>query len=127
MASDSLVRREGSAYDPCCHGVPLLLKHRRSLLRPDKEADVSSVAMRESRIERRQCEKCRERKARFRYRGEVRADRDHTLCFECFRSERDRRRARLLRDGPWLVAMAIASADRRSQSMNSADAGCRAS
>jgi len=38
------------------------------------------------------CAACRERKARFRYRGEVRADRDHTLCFECYRAQRNRRR-----------------------------------
>ena len=40
------------------------------------------------------CEACRERKARFQYRGVVKADRAHTLCFACFRSERDRVRAR---------------------------------
>ena len=40
------------------------------------------------------CTACRERKARFRYRGEVRADRDHTLCFECYRAEINRARAR---------------------------------
>jgi hypothetical protein len=42
------------------------------------------------------CTACQERKARFRYRGEVRADRDHTLCFECYRSEVNRARARRL-------------------------------
>ena len=42
------------------------------------------------------CQSCRERKARFRFRGHVRSDRDHTLCFECFGSERERQRARLL-------------------------------
>jgi hypothetical protein len=42
------------------------------------------------------CAACEERKARFRYRGEVRADRDHTLCFECFRGEINRLRARRL-------------------------------
>ena len=42
------------------------------------------------------CEGCRERKARFQYRGVVKADRGHTLCFACFRSERDRLRARAL-------------------------------
>ena len=46
------------------------------------------------------CQSCRERKARFAYRGVVRADRDHTLCFERFRSERDRRRARTLAAAP---------------------------
>lgn len=44
------------------------------------------------------CAACRERKARFRYRGEVRADRDHTLCFECYRGEINRARARRLRE-----------------------------
>jgi hypothetical protein len=44
------------------------------------------------------CQRCRDRKARFQYRGEVRADRDHTLCFECYRSERERRRAHVLAD-----------------------------
>lgn len=44
------------------------------------------------------CQRCRDRKARFQYRGEVRADRDHTLCFECYRSERERRRAQVLVD-----------------------------
>jgi len=46
------------------------------------------------------CERCRERKARFSHRGIVRADRTHTLCFACFRSERDRMRARLLASVP---------------------------
>jgi hypothetical protein len=44
------------------------------------------------------CAACRDRKARFRYRGEVRADRDHTLCFECYRGEINRARARRLRE-----------------------------
>ena len=57
---------------------------------------MSRAAQAESKQFRRQCEFCRERKARFRYRGVVKADRDHTLCFECYRSERDSRRARLL-------------------------------
>jgi hypothetical protein len=42
---------------------------------------------------RKLCQGCHERKARFQYRGIVRADRDHTLCFECYRSERDRQRS----------------------------------
>lgn len=40
------------------------------------------------------CAACEQRKARFRYRGRVRADRDHTLCFECYRGEINRARAR---------------------------------
>jgi hypothetical protein len=46
------------------------------------------------------CERCRERKARFSHGGVVKADRSHTLCFACFRSERDRLRARLLAETP---------------------------
>jgi hypothetical protein len=42
------------------------------------------------------CRSCAQRKARFRVHGVVKADRDHTLCFECFRAERDRRRAQTL-------------------------------
>jgi hypothetical protein len=42
------------------------------------------------------CVTCQGRKARFKYRGEVRADRDHTLCFECYRGESNRARARRL-------------------------------
>lgn len=46
------------------------------------------------------CAACRERKARFAYRGEVRADRDHTLCFECYRGEINRARARRMTEQP---------------------------
>jgi len=46
------------------------------------------------------CQRCAGRKARFRYRGVVRADRNHTLCFQCFRSERERLRSRLLAEIP---------------------------
>jgi hypothetical protein len=42
------------------------------------------------------CAACRARKARFRYRGRVRADRDHTLCFECYRGQLNRARAHQL-------------------------------
>jgi hypothetical protein len=57
---------------------------------------VPMTATHHSREARKLCERCWQRKARFQYHGVVRADRHHTLCFECFRSERDRRRARLL-------------------------------
>ena len=42
------------------------------------------------------CAACQERKAKFKYRRQVRADRDHTLCFECYRAEINRTRARRL-------------------------------
>jgi hypothetical protein len=38
------------------------------------------------RVRLRICLECRQRRARFRFRGIVRADRDHTLCFRCYRS-----------------------------------------
>ena len=44
------------------------------------------------------CRGCSIRRARFRRRGEVRADKDHDLCFRCFRGARERLRARLLRE-----------------------------
>lgn len=56
---------------------------------------MSLTAAHASKGFRRTCEACRGRKARFQYRGVVAADRDHTLCFECYRAERDRLRARL--------------------------------
>jgi len=56
---------------------------------------MSLAAAREMKRNRHACQSCRHRKARFSYRGSVRADRDHTLCFECYRSERERQRALL--------------------------------
>ena len=43
------------------------------------------------------CADCRERKARFEYRGHIRADRTHVLCFQCFRAQREQIRARQLK------------------------------
>jgi hypothetical protein len=40
------------------------------------------------------CLACGERRPLFYYRGVVKADRDHTLCFECYRAEVNRLRAR---------------------------------
>ena len=54
---------------------------------------MSAAGAHDSKQVRKLCQKCRDRRARFRYRGAVRADRDHTLCFACYRSERDRLRA----------------------------------
>ncbi len=42
------------------------------------------------------CAGCKEQPARFQFRGRVRADRDHNLCFRCFRAEVNRLRARRL-------------------------------
>ena len=44
-------------------------------------------------VSRHLCLGCRSQRARFRYRGRVRADRDHTLCFRCYRSMCNRLRA----------------------------------
>lgn len=57
---------------------------------------MSRTAIHESKQSGQLCQRCHNRKARFQYRGAVRADRDHTLCFECYRSERERRRAQML-------------------------------
>jgi hypothetical protein len=70
---------------------------------------MSSKAAHESGAVRRLCQACRERKALFRFRGRVRADRDHTLCFQCFRAERDRRRAAWLAAVPRPTVMAARS------------------
>ena len=53
------------------------------------------------------CQACGERRPRFSYRGVVKADRHHTLCFECYRAERNRLRARvpLGADHPPVIAM----------------------
>jgi hypothetical protein len=51
------------------------------------------TARHENRKARQICDRCHNRKARFQYRGHVRADRDHPLCFECYRSEHNRQRA----------------------------------
>jgi len=42
------------------------------------------------------CLGCGARRALFSYRGTVKADRDHNLCFECYRAEVNRLRARRL-------------------------------
>lgn len=55
-----------------------------------------AAARRLQRHQRHTCRACQKQRARFRYRGEVRADRDHTLCFRCFRAEVNRQRARRL-------------------------------
>jgi hypothetical protein len=47
-------------------------------------------------LPRHTCRLCEAHPARFRYRGEVRADRDHELCFRCFRATINRLRARAL-------------------------------
>jgi hypothetical protein len=47
------------------------------------------------------CVECGERRALFYYRGEVKADRDHNLCFECYRAEVNRLRSRRLAAAGW--------------------------
>ena len=54
---------------------------------------MSAEAFENLKDHRNLCQSCQDRKARFADRGRVTADRDHTLCFECYRAERDRRRA----------------------------------
>jgi hypothetical protein len=48
------------------------------------------------------CRQCGRRHARFAYRGVVKWDRSHELCFRCFRSLVDAQKARrLVRAGAW--------------------------
>jgi hypothetical protein len=72
---------------------------------------MSLSATHESKVLRKHCQSCHARKARFQYRGRVRADRDHTLCFECFRSERERKPRPLSGrgGGPRAIAGAVGS------------------
>jgi uncharacterized protein involved in tolerance to divalent cations len=44
----------------------------------------------------RTCACCSEIQALFRYRGVVKADREHNLCFRCYRAEVNRQRQRVL-------------------------------
>jgi hypothetical protein len=55
----------------------------------------AKLTARWSRGSRHVCAGCHQRKARFRYRGMVKADRHHTLCFECFRAAANRLRSRV--------------------------------
>lgn len=53
-----------------------------------------SASRRLRRVPRHTCRACQEHPAKFRFRGEVRADRDHELCFQCFRAVINSVRAR---------------------------------
>jgi hypothetical protein len=46
------------------------------------------------------CRECESRRALFRYRGIVKWDRYHTLCFQCYRRHVDRLRATALLSTP---------------------------
>ena len=52
------------------------------------------------------CQTCGERRAQYIRHGIVKADRTHTLCFECFRAERNRVSARGLAGDGWLGPLA---------------------
>ena len=69
----------------------------------------SSEGHRRSRRLKHLCAACQERKAKFRFRGEVRADRDHTLCFACYRAQVSRTRARLMSDADILGRQPLVS------------------
>lgn len=55
-----------------------------------------STCRRLRRLPRHTCRGCAAHPARFQYRGEVRADRDHELCFRCFRAVSNQRRTKAL-------------------------------
>lgn len=54
-----------------------------------REESTVSNAPDHGRRAHRLCVACGTRPARFQYRGVVKADRDHTLCFQCYRSTVD--------------------------------------
>jgi hypothetical protein len=54
----------------------------------------------------RPCQTCGDRRAQYIRHGVVKADRTRTLCFECFRAERNRFRARRLAGNVWLAPLA---------------------
>jgi len=68
---------------------------------------MSWAAAHQSKSVRKVCHRCRARKARFQYRGVVKSDREHVLCFECYRSEVNRLRARRLRSGPIRISFSL--------------------
>lgn len=51
------------------------------------------------------CLGCGRRRPLFRYHNVVKADADHTLCFQCFRALNERVRAARLAFGTWLPAL----------------------
>jgi hypothetical protein len=48
--------------------------------------------MKHTRKSRRSCQLCQQRPAKFAYRGHVKRDRQHVLCFACFRALTDSHR-----------------------------------
>ena len=68
---------------------------------------MSWAAAHQSKSVRKICRRCRARKARFRYRGIVKSDREHVLCFECYRSEVNRLRARRLTSGARRISFSL--------------------
>jgi hypothetical protein len=71
----------------------------------------------EIRLLRKACVDCHGRRAHFQYAGRVKWDRQHNLCFQCFRSVRNRARSVMLasdRDsdfGPAFPIALVASAE----------------
>ena len=53
------------------------------------------------REDRHLCASCLDRRAKYQYRGHVRADRQHVLCFQCYRAARERLRAQQLSKLPF--------------------------
>ena len=76
-----------------------------------------AAARRLRRHERHACLECHAHRARFQHGGQVRADRDHTLCFRCFRAQVERARARRLQEvtRPAPLRMELAQALKRAR------------
>lgn len=54
--------------------------------------------MKFAKDQKKSCSQCSEHRAMFRFKGRVRRDADHTMCFECFRSLCDSTSARRMAD-----------------------------
>jgi hypothetical protein len=54
---------------------------------------MSAKTVIQLRLSRQTCRECGERPARFSFHGIVKRDPQHDLCFQCFRSANERRRA----------------------------------
>ena len=58
--------------------------------KPEFENLPHTIHRRRDKLARKFCAACHKRRSLFRYRGKVRFDSDHNLCFRCYRSAMDR-------------------------------------
>jgi hypothetical protein len=85
------------AREDACTGEVTMLTNWLARGRDEVLVDGGLVrvrpAGRRGRAVRKVCAGCERHRALFRYHGVVKWDRFHTLCFNCYRAQRDRARA----------------------------------